>query len=423
MRLGECSFVVVDCETTGFHPSAHHRIVELALIPVDGDGRFGEAWCSLLNPDRDLGPTDVHGIRGRDLRGAPRFADVLGDVLEHLAGSVVVAHNATFDCAFLTAELARAGIEAADMPALCTMRLADLVGLGSGRLGLSDCCQALGIHYAATHAAMDDAQACAELFKGYLPQLCANGLDTLTTLGCPLPMPREAWPTSGQRKAPKHRSSGAGPPTEPTFVGMLAREAAGASGRVPIQVASYLEVLDRALEDRHLSSAEQDELAHVATMLGFVADEVRSIHADYLGTLIALAYRDGVVTERERADLDLIAEALGLDGIDEILEQLRSTRSSTTSTTNGQRSLAGRSVCFTGTLLCSRNGQPITREDAHALATNAGLVVASNVTKKLDVLVVADPDSLSGKAQKARTYGTRIIAESAFWPMIGIDVD
>ena len=48
MQLGECSFVVVDCETTGFHPSAHHRVVELALIPVDGDGHCGEAWCSLL---------------------------------------------------------------------------------------------------------------------------------------------------------------------------------------------------------------------------------------------------------------------------------------------------------------------------------------------------------------------------------------
>ena len=203
---------------------------------------------------------------------------------------------------------------------------------------------------------------------------------------------------------------------------MLAREAAGASGRVPIQVASYLDVLDRALEDRHLSGAEQDELAHVAIMLGFTADEVRSIHADYLGTLIALAYRDGVVTERERADLDLVAETLGVGGINEILEQLASTRSSAT-VTPAKRPLAGQSVCFTGTLLCSRNGRQITREDAQAMAAGAGLVVAPRVTKKLDVLVVADPNSLSGKAQKARTYGTRIIAETAFWPMIGIDVD
>jgi len=37
--------------------------------------------------------------------------------------------------------------------------------------------------------------------------------------------------------------------------------------------------------------------------------------------------------------------------------------------------------------------------------------------------VVADPDSLSGKARKARAYGTRIIAEATFWRMIGIEID
>jgi DNA polymerase-3 subunit epsilon len=194
------------------------------------------------------------------------------------------------------------------------------------------------------------------------------------------------------------------------------------SAPVTVEVAAYLDVLDRALEDRHLSNVEQDELGHVATMLRFTADQVRRIHADYLGTLIALAYRDGVVTDRERADLDLVAEVLGIDGIDDALAQLASARSST-STGGGEHSLAGLNVCFTGTLLCSHNGRPITRDDAHQLATSAGMSVATSVTKKLDVLVVADPDSLSGKAQKARQYGTRIIAETAFWPMIGVEVD
>jgi DNA polymerase-3 subunit epsilon len=51
------------------------------------------------------------------------------------------------------------------------------------------------------------------------------------------------------------------------------------------------------------------------------------------------------------------------------------------------------------------------------------LVIANGVTKSLDVLVVADPDTLSGKATKARAYGTRIVAEAAFWPAIGVDTD
>src|SRR5690242_20326702 len=89
-------FVVVDCETTGLHPGAHHRIIELALVTLHEDWSPAETWCSLLSPERDLGPTDIHGIRGRDVRDAPTFNEVLGEVLDRLAGRILVAHNARF---------------------------------------------------------------------------------------------------------------------------------------------------------------------------------------------------------------------------------------------------------------------------------------------------------------------------------------
>ena len=57
------------------------------------------------------------------------------------------------------------------------------------------------------------------------------------------------------------------------------------------------------------------------------------------------------------------------------------------------------------------------------MAAAAGLIVASRVTKTLDLLVVADPDSLSSKARKARQYGTRIMAEAVFWQAIRISVE
>jgi len=50
------------------------------------------------------------------------------------------------------------------------------------------------------------------------------------------------------------------------------------------------------------------------------------------------------------------------------------------------------------------------------------MIFAPRVTKKLDMLVVADPNSMSGKARQARQYGVRIVAETAFWPMVGIEV-
>jgi DNA polymerase-3 subunit epsilon len=51
------------------------------------------------------------------------------------------------------------------------------------------------------------------------------------------------------------------------------------------------------------------------------------------------------------------------------------------------------------------------------------LNVQDSVTKKLDLLVVADAESLSGKARKARDYGTRILVERSFWHDIGVAID
>ena len=47
-------------------------------------------------------------------------------------------------------------------------------------------------------------------------------------------------------------------------------------------------------------------------------------------------------------------------------------------------------------------------------ATAAGVRVLDNVTKKTNVLVAADPDSLSGKAEKARSYDIPVVTEEAF---------
>ena len=83
----------------------------------------------------------------------------------------------------------------------------------------------------------------------------------------------------------------------------------------------------------------------------------------------------------------------------------------------------GKGVCFTGECSCHIRGQLISREMAEELALKNGLIVMPSVTKKLDVLVVADPNTQSGKANKARQYGIRIVHEPAFWRSLGISVD
>ena len=82
--------------------------------------------------------------------------------------------------------------------------------------------------------------------------------------------------------------------------------------------------------------------------------------------------------------------------------------------------LRGKSVSFTGELLGSLKGERIFREMAERLATAAGLEVRPSVSKKLDLLVVADPETQSIKARRAWQYGVRIMAETALWKAVGV---
>lgn len=229
-------FVVVDCETTGLHPSAHHRIVELALVEVEGRGKPVEAWCSLLNPDRDLGPTEVHRVRGRDLRDAPSFDEVLGEVLDRLAGRVIVAHNARFDCAFLEHELTRAGVDVTPLPSLCTMELAGRLGIGGSRMRLADCCAAVGAMTASDHTAEADALACAELLTAYLSR--TNPGDVASLIRGQI-RTDGSWPRSDKRASSKKRDRNRNVPSEPSFLARLVQAADAPLGMDTAQVAPY----------------------------------------------------------------------------------------------------------------------------------------------------------------------------------------
>jgi DNA polymerase-3 subunit epsilon len=85
--------------------------------------------------------------------------------------------------------------------------------------------------------------------------------------------------------------------------------------------------------------------------------------------------------------------------------------------------LAGLTVCFTGESVCSVGGHHLTRGDQLRLAAAAGASVADTLTKKVDLLVLADPASQSGKARKAAGYGIRRVAEPVFWRMASVQTD
>src|SRR5687768_13325601 len=99
MLIDAVEYAVLDFETTGLFPSRHDRVIEVGIVRLDAKGNTRDTFTTLVNPNRDLGPTALHGIRGRDVEGAPRFSDVVGDVLARLEGAVFAGHNSAFDIA------------------------------------------------------------------------------------------------------------------------------------------------------------------------------------------------------------------------------------------------------------------------------------------------------------------------------------
>lgn len=416
-------FSVVDVETTGLFPEEHDRVVEIAIVKVRDDGFIADEYTTLVNPLRDIGPTAIHGIRARDITAAPTFPDIAGDVLDRLSGCTLAAHNAQFDLMFLAAEMSRAGVQFPAVPWVCTLELSARLLPGAASRRLEACCQVVGIPYTSPHMALEDARATARLLAILIGRDRSFERDPRAE---PLPpRPFSHIPRTG-RVYPRTAAAVALRGRQEYLARLVSHlpltPAPIQSDRERARLA-YLHLLDRCLEDRWVSLEEAEALMGLAQGWGLSPDEVWQIHNEYLRDLAAAALADGVVTAAEREDLRTVTAWLGLE--ESALEQsLLSQQASVEQRSETERdNLVGKSVCFTGQMTCTIRGEPISREMANDLAVSAGLEVKSGVSKKLDLLVTADPLTLSGKGRKAREYGTRVVAENVFWQMIGVQVD
>jgi len=413
MAVAFSGFAVFDLETTGFSPARHHRVIEIGIVRLDEDLEIVEEWETLINPGRDISASGVHGITASDLRDAPTFAELIGDIWHRFEGAIPVAHNFSFDKSFILSEFSRAGVEIGSFEGLCTMQLADRCGLTNGRLRLTDLCNDLGIQKRPAHSAGNDAWMSSELLR-----LAAKSLD-LKQMASPVSC-QELW---------KHQA---------TPLGITRKKVRDTPIRSPLQLVSerlsssslkatadqgkldeYLLSLDKVLEDHVVDPEETEELFALAAECGLSSDDVQQLHERYVANLAAFVLADGIVTEDERRDLNRVAGLLGVDS-KAVSDALKSPTSISVTTTEN---FTGKTVCFTGDSKCSLDGDRISKSVAEQLIQSSGMISAKSVTKKLDILVVADPDSLSGKAKKARKYGTRIIAERSFWQKLGLPVD
>jgi DNA polymerase-3 subunit epsilon len=186
--IDEAPLAFVDLEMTGLR-AGHDRVLEICIERVRG-GRVEDALVSLVRPEEGcpIGNVHIHGIAPEEVAAAPTFADLGPRALSLLEGSILVAHAAAWDVAFLEAEFARAGTPRAFPHFLDTLHLSRRAfALPSHRL--TALCEAFDIPHERAHRAASDVAA--------LRQVFARVLDVLTPK-----TPRDLWHVRvGQRRA------------------------------------------------------------------------------------------------------------------------------------------------------------------------------------------------------------------------------
>ncbi|AQA04640.1 hypothetical protein BVC93_21935 [Mycobacterium sp. MS1601] len=372
---------VVDLETTGLYPT--DRVVEIAVLTLDCDGRVHDEFETLIQPMRDVGPTWIHGVDAAMVRDAPTFADVAHHVASRLDGAVVVGHNVLFDIRMLGSELSRTGIEIDWGTSLDTLR--------ATRCKLGQACEELGIALDDAHRAIADARATARLLfatRHFYRDPC---------------VPAAARPLQVTPLRVRAREGHVDVLPPAPYLAQLAR-----GMHTSVDVAPYVQLLDVAMADLKLTPDERGQLRSLAAELGLDRPAVARAHREFVNGLIDAALEDGVVTDEEFDQLSRAAALLEVDR-EAVLSRIEPLRASV----EGMALSPGLTVCFTGQ--GQLNGSLVDRADQEAMALRHGLFVAKSVTKKgPDLVVAADGESRSAKARRARQQGVAICSFTDF---------
>jgi DNA polymerase-3 subunit epsilon len=181
--LQDLSCAVVDVEATGGSFGGGHRLVEIAIVPVDR-GQVGDVWHTLVNPGRVMpwGVERLTGITDEMLAGAPWFDHIAPLVAARLEGRVFVGHNVLFDWRFVSQQLADAVGAVPSVKRLCTIRLARFLLPKLRRRNLDALSRHYGIVNHARHRADGDALATARVLVRLLDEARARGLGDFAAL-------------------------------------------------------------------------------------------------------------------------------------------------------------------------------------------------------------------------------------------------
>lgn len=382
-------FAVIDTETTGF--GKMDRLVEIAVVIVEGR-EIVQEWETLINPERDISNSNIHGITPELVSLAPSFTEINSELSRIINGTILVAHNLSFDKRMLEQEFSRLKKEIDFGTGFCTLQ--------ATKLKLELACEQYGITNISAHRALTDARATALIFMKVFDEDMVFG-EGLTPILVKYESQTKSRPLLSRAAMSQEHKPGQ----------QSLRRIIHNLG--PLQETgpdlSYLDALSSVMSDFEISSDEMKHLNDWAQTLGITSNKQSELHNAFLRQIIAVAERDNYISETEKTLIKRAAKTLGLDYAQPNPAEQINTKALLR---------PGMRVCFTGTAI-GKNGKELPRETLESYATGNNLIPVSSVTKKTcDLLVAADESSMSGKAKKARDYGIPVISAIEFLDLL-----
>lgn len=299
LAIGSVPLCIVDLETTGLS-AGYDRIVEVSVVRLEPDGDARVVLDSLVDPQRRVTGTEIHGITDGHVKGAPTFDQLTPELLEALDGAVLTSYNIYYDLRFLKEELGRTGYQL-EVPHICAMYLRPLLGIGS-RCALRLACEEHGIEHLGGHSAAGDAVAATELMQHYLEVMNRMALGSFGEL---------------RRRGKRYKfleSFDLPPPRYPSAPAIIAKVS-----RVlePVsepderwRLREYQELVLVLLSDYVVSPQEAEEARVLAARLALTASQVRAVHARIFAATLNQWAADDEIDDNERVYLSVLHRAL-----------------------------------------------------------------------------------------------------------------
>jgi DNA polymerase-3 subunit epsilon len=302
-NICETPIAIVDFETTGLSPGMD-RVLEISVAKLEPGRKPYLAFDTLVNPQRPVAATEIHGITDQDVADAPLFCDIAGDFVDALSGCVVAAYNVYFDMKFLTYELSRVGVDVLP-PHFCLMYMRPLLDLGS-RCNLGQACRDHRIEYKDAHIAAHDVQASVRLMEYYSQVLADQQILTFgqlsrrknykffnSFLNDPLPGP-SVFQLKPCRRRKSRIKAELPPPVD--------------SARQAIQ--EYWEGLRTVLADLEITDDEQAAIIEIRSRLQVPKEQVRMLHAKAFASVIYQFIEDKQLDDKEVSKLRKLSQCL-----------------------------------------------------------------------------------------------------------------